>query len=64
MLELLAPVLALELLLKAVALYDLARREPVEVRGGRRWIWVLVIVAVAALGPIAYFIFGRQEGAA
>jgi hypothetical protein len=39
-------------------LIDLARRETV--RDGTL-LWAIVIVFVGAIGPIAYFIFARQE---
>ncbi|MBI4772323.1 MAG: PLDc N-terminal domain-containing protein [Chloroflexi bacterium] len=42
----------------AAALLDLARRERTR---GPRWVWVLVIVLVSTIGPIAYFAFGREE---
>ncbi len=55
---LLIPVLLLQLGLMAAALLDLARRERTR---GPRWVWVLVIVLVSTIGPIAYFAFGREE---
>ncbi|HET9513879.1 MAG TPA: PLD nuclease N-terminal domain-containing protein [Gemmatimonadales bacterium] len=47
---------ALQLLLQIAALFDLARRD--QVRYGRKWIWVLVIILGNLLGVIAYFAFG------
>lgn len=47
-----------QLALLAAAQADLWRRQPEQVRGGRRWVWSLVCL-VNFVGPIAYFIFGR-----
>lgn len=56
---LLLPIVVLELGLMVAALWDLAHRE--RVRGGRKWVWVLVAVLVNIVGPLAYFMFGREE---
>jgi len=58
-LPLLIPLALLELGLMAAALVDLSRRE--RVRGGNKLVWVLVIVLVNLFGPLAYFIFGRED---
>lgn len=55
-----APLLALQLLLMAAALVDLVRREPERVRGPR-WVWALVIVLVSTIGPVAYLVAGRKD---
>ena len=55
---LLIPILLLELGLMAFALIDLSKRTATR---GPKWIWVLVIVLVNLIGPILYFLFGRQE---
>ena len=39
------------------ALVDLARRETV--RGGKKWVWALVIVLGNLVGAIAYLVAGR-----
>jgi hypothetical protein len=57
---LLAPILIIQLGLMAAALYDLEREER-RVRGGSKLVWVLVIVFVNVLGPIIYFVAGREE---
>jgi len=31
------------------------------VRGGRKLVWALVIVFVNVVGPIIYFVAGREE---
>ena len=42
------------------ALVDLERTER-RVRGDSKLVWALVIVFVNILGPIAYFVAGREE---
>ncbi|MHB1317407.1 MAG: PLD nuclease N-terminal domain-containing protein [Anaerolineae bacterium] len=59
LLPLLIPLLLLELGLMAAALVDLSRRE--RVRGGNKLVWVLAIVLINLFGPLAYFLFGREE---
>jgi len=60
LLPIITPLLVLELILMAVGLVDLARRDPARVRGPR-WVWALVCILVGILGPVLYFIFGRKE---
>ena len=43
-----------------VALIDLERDER-RVRGGSKLVWALVIVFVNIIGPIVYFVAGREE---
>jgi hypothetical protein len=54
----LIPILLLQLALMAAALWDLARRERTR---GPKWVWVLVIVFINLIGPIIYFMLGREE---
>jgi len=54
------PLVILELALMVFALVDVIRREPQRVRWNKV-IWIVIIVAANIIGPIAYFIFGRQE---
>ena len=54
----LIPVILLQLVLIIAALVDLARRERTR---GPKWLWVLIIVFVNVLGPIIYFVVGREE---
>ncbi len=54
----LVPVLIIELVLLVSALVDLIRRPQVR---GPKWAWVLVVVLINIIGPIAYFIAGRKE---
>lgn len=59
-LPLLLPLLVLQLALLIVGLYDLTRPER-RVRGGNKVVWGVVIVFGQLLGPLAYFLFGREE---
>lgn len=57
-LPLLLPVVLLEWGLMLAALIDLVQRPRTK---GPKWAWVLVIVIVNIVGPIFYFLFGREE---
>ena len=57
---LLAPILVIQLGLIIAALYDLEREER-RVRGGNKLVWVLIIVFLNIIGPIIYFVAGREE---
>jgi len=59
LLPLLAPLVLIQLALLVIGLVDLARRERTR---GPKWAWALVIVFVSMIGPIIYFLFGREEG--
>jgi len=54
----LVPVLIIQLGLMIAALIDLIRRSQTR---GPKWVWVLVIVLVNYIGPIIYFVAGRQD---
>ena len=54
----LIPIILLQLVLLAVALIDLARRERTR---GPKWVWVLIILFVNIIGPILYLVLGRDE---
>ena len=54
----LIPILLLQLVLIVVALIDLARRERTR---GPKWLWALIILFVNLIGPIIYFVVGREE---
>lgn len=56
----LIPLLVLQLTLMAVGLYDLTRPER-RVRGGSKLVWGLVIVLGQLLGPLVYFLVGRED---
>ncbi len=57
----LVPLLILQVVLMVVALVDLVKRE--RVRGGNKVIWGVVIIIFNIIGPIAYLLAGRLEGA-
>jgi uncharacterized membrane protein YhaH (DUF805 family) len=57
-LPLLIPIFLIQLALIAFALADLVRRENTR---GPKWVWVLVILFVNMIGPIIYFLLGRDE---
>jgi hypothetical protein len=59
-LALLAPIILIQLGLMIAALIDLEHEER-RVRGGSKLVWVLVIVFVNVIGPIIYFVAGREE---
>lgn len=54
----LIPILILDLGLKIFALVDLARRETTK---GPKWLWALIILLVNVIGPILYFVIGRED---
>ncbi len=59
-LPLLIPLVILQLVLMGVGLYDLTRPER-RVRGGNKLVWGAVIVFGELLGPLIYFLFGRED---
>jgi hypothetical protein len=54
----LIPIILLQLILVIAALVDLLRRERTR---GPKWAWLLIILFVNLLGPIVYFMLGREE---
>jgi 4-amino-4-deoxy-L-arabinose transferase-like glycosyltransferase len=57
-LPLIIPLIVIELLLMGAALFDLARRPKTR---GPKWVWLLIIILVSTIGPIIYFVAGREE---
>ncbi|HLA97973.1 MAG TPA: PLD nuclease N-terminal domain-containing protein [Anaerolineales bacterium] len=57
-LPLLIPLILIQVTLMIIALLDLSRRERLR---GPRWAWVLVVVFVNVIGPILYFVLGRED---
>ncbi len=53
------PLVLLQLTLMIVAMVDLIRRE--KTRWIPKWAWALVIILGELIGPIIYFIFGRED---
>ena len=56
----LIPLIVLQLALLGTGIYDLTRPER-RVRGGNKLIWGIVIVFGQLLGPLIYFLFGRED---
>ncbi len=55
----LIPVILLELVLMIVAVTDLLRRE--KTRYLPKWAWAIIVILIQIIGPIVYFIIGREE---
>ena len=60
LLPLLIPLVVLQLALMGVGLFDLTRPDR-RVKGGNKLVWGLVIAFVQFLGPLVYFLFGRED---
>mgnify|MGYP001604728589 CR=1 FL=1 len=59
MILLIVPIAIVELGLLAFALNDLIKRK--KVKGGNKWVWAALIVFIQLIGPILYFVLGREE---
>ena len=57
---LIIPLLVIQLGLLIAALYDLTRPGR-RVKGDNKVIWALIIIFVSMIGPILYFLAGREE---
>jgi hypothetical protein len=57
-LPLIIPLIVIELILMLAALFDLIKRRKTR---GPKWMWALIIVLVNTIGPIVYFVVGREE---
>jgi ABC-2 type transport system ATP-binding protein len=58
---LVVPLALIQLTLLILAVVDLLRDDR-RVRGGNKGIWAVIIVFVNLIGPILYFLVGREEG--
>jgi Phospholipase_D-nuclease N-terminal len=58
-LAILVPLIVLQVVLLVVALYDLTRPNR-RVRGDSKVVWALIIIFVSTIGPILYFLAGRE----
>jgi hypothetical protein len=58
LLPLLIPLFLIQLGLMIAALIDLLKREKTK---GPKWVWILIVVFVNMIGPIIYFVIGREE---
>ncbi|MFZ5354347.1 MAG: PLD nuclease N-terminal domain-containing protein [Bacillota bacterium] len=56
--KMLAPLIALELMLKVFCLYRLSKDE---VRYLPKFAWALIIILIQSFGSIAYLILGRKK---
>ncbi len=59
LLALVVPLMIIQLVVQIIALVDLYKRE--HVVGGKKWIWVLVIIFGELVGAALYLIFGRKD---
>ena len=57
-LAILLPLFIIQICLMIFAIVDLIRREHVR---GEKWIWALVILFINIIGPIVYFLAGRED---
>lgn len=57
-LPLLIPLFLVQIGLLIAGVLDLVKREKTK---GPKWMWVLIIVFVNIIGPIIYFVVGREE---
>jgi hypothetical protein len=55
----LAPLIILQLVLMVAALYDLTRPNR-RVRGDSKVVWALIVIFASTIGPILYFLAGRE----
>ena len=58
LLPLLIPLFLIQLGLMITALIDLIKRDKTK---GPKWMWILIVVFVNMIGPIVYFVVGREE---
>lgn len=54
----LIPVILLQIGLMLFALFDLLRHPNTR---GPRWLWALIIIFINIIGPVIYFLLGREE---
>jgi len=57
-LPLLLPLLLVWLVMLIAGLADLVRRQNTR---GPKWVWYIVVVCFSILGPVLYFLVGREE---
>ncbi len=57
-LRLLFTVILIQLVLIGAALLDLSKRAATK---GPKWLWIVIILFVNTIGPIAYFVIGRED---
>jgi hypothetical protein len=59
LIAILLPLIILEVVLLVAALYDLTRPNR-RVKGDSKVVWALIIIFVSTIGPILYFLAGRE----
>jgi hypothetical protein len=60
LIPILIPIFVIQIGLLIAALYDLTR--PTRgVKGGSKVVWALVIIFINLIGPILYFLVGRED---
>ena len=57
-LPIIIPLFVIQIGLMIVAVVDLIRREKTR---GPKWVWFIVIIFVNLIGPILYFVVGRED---
>ena len=55
----LLPLIIVEVVVLVAALYDLTRPNR-RVKGDSKVVWALIVIFVATIGPILYFLAGRE----
>lgn len=53
-----APLLVIQAILTMVALFDLIKTEQTR---GPKTMWMAIVIFVATIGPIVYFLIGRRD---
>ena len=59
LLQIILPLLVLQLILLVTALVSLVKSENIN---GPKWMWVLIILLINIIGPVMFFIFGKKKG--
>ena len=57
-LPMVAPLVLIQLVLMIAGLVDWSKRERTR---GPKWVWLVVILVFSIIGPVAYFLIGREE---
>jgi hypothetical protein len=60
LIPILIPIFVIQIGLLIAALYDLTRPTRA-VKGGSKVVWALIIIFINLIGPILYFLVGREE---
>jgi hypothetical protein len=60
-LTLLIPLIVIQVVLLLIAIVDLVKRDKATVRGGKKFIWIPVILFITIIGPVLYLTVGKKE---